>query len=49
MSINTATNTLAQSQYSNYNNKVAISRATSEPALVRRLFISIVVLFLGVF
>jgi len=49
MSINTATNTLAQSQYSNYNNKVAISRATSEPALVSRLFISIVLLFLGVF
>ena len=49
MSINTATNTLTQSQYSNYNNKVAISRATSEPALVRRLFISVVVLFLGVF
>ena len=49
MSINTATNTLTQSQYSNYNNKVAISRATSEPALVRRLFISIVLLFLGVF
>jgi sulfate transport system permease protein len=49
MSINTATNTLAQSQYSNYNNKVAISRATSESALVSRLFISIVLLFLGVF
>jgi len=49
MPINTATNTLIQSQYSNYNNKVAISRATSEPALVRRLFISIVLLFLGVF
>ena len=49
MSINTTTNTLTQSQYSNYNNKVAISRATSEPVLVRRLFIAIVVLFLGIF
>lgn len=45
----TATNNLNASQYSHYQTKVASSRATSEPAWVRRVFISIVLLFLGVF
>ncbi len=45
----TATNNLSASQYSHYQTKVASSRATSEPAWVRRVFISIVLLFLGVF
>ena len=39
----------ATSQYSHYHTKVATSRATSEPAWVRRLLISIVLLFLGLF
>jgi len=49
MSINTATTIQTSSQYSHYNSKVAISRATSEPAWVRRLLITIALLFLGSF
>ena len=39
----------ATSQNSHYHTTVATSRATSEPAWVRRLLISIVLLFLGLF
>ena len=47
--MNTATNNLNVSQYSHYQNKVTSSRATSEPAWVRRIFISIMLIFLGLF
>ena len=47
--MNTVTNNLAVSQYSHYQTKVASSRATSEPAWVRRVLISIVLLFLSAF
>jgi len=47
--MNTAITTLATSQYSHYHTKVATSRATSEPVWIRRLLISIVLLFLGIF
>jgi len=43
------TNSIATSQYSHYHTKVATSRATSEPVWIRRLLISIVLLFLGIF
>lgn len=46
MSIST---TLPASQYSNYQNKVARSRATSEPVWVRWTLIAIVLLFLTLF
>jgi len=49
MSLNTATSIQASSQYSHYNTKVATSRATSEPAWVRCLLITIALLFLGSF
>lgn len=49
MSINTATTIQTSSQYSHYNTKVATSRATSEPAWVRRFLITIALLFLGSF
>ena len=49
MSINTATTIQTSSQYSHYNTKVATSRATSEPAWVRRFLITIALLFLGTF
>lgn len=47
--MNTATNNLNVSQYSHYQTKVTSSRATSEPAWVRRIFISIMLIFLGLF
>ena len=49
--MSTSTSLLAAqtSQYSHYQNKVARSRATSEPAWVRWTLISIVLLFLGLF
>jgi len=42
-------NSIATSQYSHYQTKVATSRATSEPVWIRRLLISFVLLFLGIF
>jgi sulfate/thiosulfate transport system permease protein len=47
--MNTTTNSIATTQYSHYHTKVASSRATSEPAWVRRVLISIVLLFLSAF
>lgn len=47
--MSSATNTLTTSQYSHYHTKVASSRATSEPAWIRRVLISIVLLFLSSF
>jgi sulfate/thiosulfate transport system permease protein len=49
MSISTSLLTTQTSQYSNYQNKVARSRATSEPVWVRWTLISIVLLFLTLF
>ena len=51
MSISTSTSMLTTqtSQYSNYQTKVARSRATSEPAWVRWLLISTVLVFLSLF
>ncbi len=49
MSISTSLLTTQTSQYSNYQNKVARSRATSEPVWVRWTLITIVLLFLGLF
>ncbi len=40
---------IAVSQYSNYQNKVAHSRATSEPAWIRWVLIGLTLLFLSVF
>ena len=49
MSTSTTLLTTQTSQYSHYQNKVARSRATSEPAWVRWTLIAIVLLFLAVF
>ena len=49
MSTSTSLLTTQTSQYSNYQNKVAHSRATSEPVWVRWTLISIVLLFLTLF
>jgi sulfate/thiosulfate transport system permease protein len=49
MSTSTSLLTTQTSQYSNYQNKVARSRATSEPVWVRWTLIAIVLLFLGLF
>lgn len=49
MSTSSSLLTTQTSQYSNYQNKVARSRATSEPAWVRWTLITIVLLFLGLF
>lgn len=49
MSTSTSLLTTQTSQYSNYQNKVARSRATSEPTWVRWTLITIVLLFLGLF
>jgi len=49
MSISTSLLTTQTSQYSNYQNKVARSRATSEPVWIRWTLISIVLLFLTLF
>ncbi|MEO6118380.1 MAG: sulfate ABC transporter permease subunit CysW [Methylotenera sp.] len=49
MSTSTSMLTTQTSQYSNYQTKVARSRATSEPAWVRWLLISMVLVFLSLF
>lgn len=49
MSTSTSMLTTQTSQYSNYQTKVARSRATSEPAWVRWLLISTVLVFLSLF
>jgi sulfate/thiosulfate transport system permease protein len=49
MSISTSVLTTQTSQYSNYQNKVARSRATSEPVWVRWTLIATVLLFLTLF
>ena len=49
MSTSSSLLTTQTSQYSNYQNKVARSRATSEPTWVRWTLITIVLLFLGLF
>ena len=49
MSTSTSLLKTQTSQYSNYQNKVARSRATSEPVWVRWTLITIVLLFLGLF
>ena len=49
MSISTSLLTTQTSQYSNYQNKVARSRATSEPVWVRWTLIATVLLFLTLF
>ena len=49
MSVSTSLLTTQTSQYSHYQNKVARSRTTSEPAWVRWTLITIVLLFLGLF
>ncbi|MES2580693.1 MAG: sulfate ABC transporter permease subunit CysW [Pseudomonadota bacterium] len=49
MSTSTSLLTTQTSQYSNYQNKVARSRATSEPVWVRWTLITIVLFFLGLF
>ncbi|WP_020167661.1 MULTISPECIES: sulfate ABC transporter permease subunit CysW [Methylotenera] len=49
MSTSTSLLTTQTSQYSNYQNKVARSRATSEPAWIRWTLIAIVLIFLGLF
>ncbi|WP_047539778.1 sulfate ABC transporter permease subunit CysW [Methylotenera versatilis] len=47
--LTTQTSAVQSTQYSNYQNKVARSRATSEPVWVRWTLIAIVLLFLGLF